>query len=110
MSHGLYGLAIQGVRLPLYFSKGNTLQVRLPFQDTQSIRGLYAGNLSGVAGKDDSGSLILGEVQQALHLPARDHACLIDNQDLPAQRAPWLLMLQKPRDRHRVTETNFFEF
>jgi hypothetical protein len=39
--------------------------------------------LSGVTGKDDSDSHILGEVQQALHLPASDHACLIDKQDLP---------------------------
>jgi hypothetical protein len=95
MPHCLYGLAIDRVRLPLYFTKGNTLQARLPFQDSQSIRGFYAGDLSGVTGKDDSASLILGEVQQALHLPARNHACFINNQDPPAQRALWFLSLQK---------------
>ena len=110
MPHGLYGLAIDRVRLPLYFSKGNTLQARLPFQDTQSIRGLDAGNLSGVTGKDDPGSLILGEVEQALHLLARNHACFINNQDPPAQRALWFLSLQKSGDSHRVTEANFFQF
>src|SRR5271170_765796 len=110
MPHGLYGLAIDRVRLPLYFSKGNTLQARLPFQDTQSIRGLYAGNLSGVTGKDNSGSLILGEVQQALHLPARNHSCFINDQNPPAQRALWFLSLQKSGDSHRVTEANFFQF
>src|SRR5580658_4710884 len=89
---------------------GNTLQARLPFQDTQSIRGLDTGNLLRVTGKDDSGSLILGEVQQALHLPARDHACFINNQDPPAQRALWFLSLQKSGDSHRVTEANFFQF
>src|SRR5882672_8367583 len=108
MPHGLYGLAIERVCLPLYFSEGNTLQVRLSFQDTQSIRGLDAGNLSRVTGKDDSGSLILGEVQQALHLPSRDHACLIDNQYLPAQHALWLLMLKKPRERHGISKAHFF--
>ena len=87
MPDGLYGLAIERVRLPLYFGEGNTLQARLLFQDTQSIRGLDAGNLPGVTRKDDSGSMILGEVQQTLHLPARNHACFIDNQDPPAQRA-----------------------
>src|SRR5208282_1318959 len=110
MPHGLYGLAIDRVRLPLYFSKGNTLQARLPFQDTQSIRGLDAGNLSRVTGKDDSGSLILGEVEQALHLLARNHACLINNQDPPAQRALWFLSLQKSGDSHGVMEANFFQF
>src|SRR5271166_768996 len=110
MPHGLYGLAIDRVRLPLYFSKGNTLQARLPFQDPQSIRGLDAGNLSRVTGKDNSGSLILGEVQQALHLPSRNHACFINNQDPPAQRPLWFLSLQKSRDSHRISEANFVEF
>src|SRR3984957_10537681 len=110
MSHGHYGRAIDRVRLPLYFSKGNTLQARLPFQDAQSIRGLDAGNLSRVTGKDNSGSLILGEVQQALHLLARNHASFINNQDPPAQRALWFLSLQKSGDSHRVTEANFFQF
>src|SRR6266849_9879925 len=110
MPHGLYGLAIDRVRLPLYFSKGNTLQARLPFQDTQSIRGLDAGNLSRVTGKDDSGSLILGEVQQALHLPARNHACFINNQDPAAQRPLWVRILQKSRDSHRISEAHFFQF
>src|SRR5271169_318660 len=110
MSHGLYGLAIDRVRLPLYFSKGNTLQARLPFQDTQRIRRLDAGNLPGVTGKDDSGSLIFGEVQQALHLPARDHGCFINNQDPPAQRALLFLVLKKSRDRHRISEADLFQF
>src|ERR1700728_637636 len=110
MPHGLYGLAIERICLPQYFSEGNTLQVRLSFQDTQSVRGFYAGDLPGVTGKDDSGSLILGEVQQALHLPARNHACFINNQDPPAQRALWFLSLQKSGDSHRVTEANFFQF
>src|SRR6202167_1257778 len=110
MPHGLYGLAIRKVRLPLYFSEGNTLQAGLPFQDTQSIRGLDTGNLLRVTGKDDSGSLILGEVQQALHLPARNHACFINNQHPTAQRALWVLSLQKSGDSHGVTEANFFEF
>src|ERR1700722_7056926 len=110
MSHGHYGRAIDRVRLPLYFSKGNTLQARLPFQDAQSIRGLDAGNVSRVTGKDDSGSLILGEVQQALHLLARNNACFINNQDPPAQRPPWFLGLQKSGDSHRVAESNFFQF
>src|SRR5208337_1117220 len=30
MPHRLYGFTIERVRLPLYFSKRNTLQVRLP--------------------------------------------------------------------------------
>src|ERR1022692_684283 len=110
MPHGLYGLAIDRVRLPLYFSKGNTLQARLPFQDTQSIRGLDAGNLSRVTGKDDSGSLILGEVQQALHLPARDHACFINNQYPAAQRPLWFLTLQQSRDSHCISEADLFQF
>src|SRR5271170_7823957 len=110
MPHGLYGLAIGRVRLPLYFSKGNTLQARLPFQDTQSIRGLDAGNLSRVTGKDDSGSLILGEVQQALHLPARDHARFINDQYPAAQRPLWFLTLQQSRDSHCISEANFFQF
>src|SRR5450432_285861 len=110
MPHGLYGFTIEGVRLPLYFNKGSTLQVRLPFQDTQSIRGLYAGNLSGVTGKDDSGPLILGEVQQALHLPARDHACFINNQDPTAQRALWFLSFQKSGDSSCVSEADLFQF
>src|ERR1700677_3059606 len=110
MPYGLYGLAIDRVRLPLYFSKGKPHQARLPFQDPQSIRGLDAGNLSRVTGKDDSGSLILGEVQQALHLPARNHACFINNQHPTAQRALWFLSLQKSGDSHRVTEANFFQF
>src|SRR5580692_1559299 len=110
MSHGLYGLAIERVCLPLYFSKGNTFQARLPFQDTQSIRGLYAGNLSGVTGKDNSGSLILGEVQQALHLPARNHSCFINDQDPPAQRALWFLTLQQSRDTHCISEADLFQF
>src|ERR1700722_19124172 len=44
MPQGRYGLAIGRVRLPLYFSEGNSLQAGLPFQDTQSIRGLDTGN------------------------------------------------------------------
>src|SRR5713101_6007521 len=110
MPHGLHGLAIERVRLPLYFSKGNTLQVRLPFQDTQSIRSFDAGNLPGVTRKDNSGSMILGEVQQALHLPARNHACFINYQDPPAQRALSFLILQKSRDSHRISEAHFFQF
>src|SRR5208337_3881203 len=110
MPHGLYCLAIDRVRLALYFSKGNTPQARLPFQDTQSTRGLDAGNLPRVTGKDDSGSLILGEVQQALHLPARNHACFINNQDPPAQRDLWFLSLQKSGDSHGISEANFFQF
>src|SRR5713101_7881326 len=110
MPHGLYGLAIDRVRLPLYFSKGNTLQARLPFQDTQSIRGLDAGNLSRVTGKDDSGSLILGEVQQALHLPARDHACFINNHYPAAQRPLWFLTLQQSRDSRCISEADLFQF
>src|SRR6202521_6262537 len=104
MPHGPYSLSIERVRLPLYFSEGNTLQVRVLFQDTQSIRGLDAGDLPGVTGKDNSDALILGEVQQALHLPARNHRCFINNQDPPAQRALWFLSLQKSGDSHRVTE------
>src|ERR1700690_1094563 len=110
MSHGHYGLAIQGVRLPPYFSEGNTLQVRLPLQDTQRIRGLDAGNLPRITGEDNSGSLIFGEVQQALHLPARNHARFIDDQDPSAQSALWFLSLQKSGDSHRVAEANFFKF
>src|SRR5271166_2094817 len=110
MSHDHYGLAIQGVRLPPYFSEGNTLQVRLPLQDTQRIRGLDAGNLPRITGENNSGSLILGEVQQALHLPARNHSCFINDQNPPAQRALWFLSLQKSGDSHRVTEANFFKF
>src|ERR1700730_4283046 len=110
MPHGLYSLAIEGVRLPLYFAKRNTLQARLLFQDTQSIRGLDAGNLPGVTGKDNSGSLIPGEVQQALQLPARTHACFITNQAPPAQRFLWFLILQKSRDSHRISEAHFFQF
>src|SRR5208283_4336311 len=110
MPHGLYCLAIDRVRLALYFSKGNTPQARLPFQDTQSIRGLDARNLSRVTGKDDSGTLILGEVQQALHLPARNHACFINNQDPPAQRPLWFLTLQQSRDSHCISEADLFQF
>src|SRR6266496_1096151 len=110
MPHGLYGLAIERVRLPLYFSKGNTFQARLPFQNTQCIRGFDAGNLPGVAGKDDSGSVIFGEVQQALHLPARDHACFINNQYPAVQRPLWFLTLQKSRDSHRISEADLFQF
>src|ERR1700730_13738324 len=54
--------------------------------------------------------MILGEMQQALHLPSRNHTCFINNQDPPAQRALWLLSLQKSGDGHRVTEANFFKF
>src|SRR5580658_10724797 len=110
MPHGLYGLAIERVCLPLYFSEGNTLQLRFSFQDTQSIRGFYARDLPGVTRKDDSGSLILGEVQQALHLPARNHACFINNQDPPAQRALWFLSLQQSRDSHCISEADLFQF
>src|SRR5229473_2311385 len=110
MSHGRYGVAIQGVCLPLYFSKGNTLQVRLPFQDTQRIRGLDARNLPRITGENNSGSLIFGKVQQALHLPARDHACFINNQYPAAQRPLWFLTLQQPRDSHCISEADLFQF
>src|SRR5260370_20577611 len=110
MPHALYGLAIERVRLPLYFSKGNTLQARLLFQNTQCIRGFDAGNLPGIARKDNSGPMILGEVQQALHLPARNHACFIDNQDPPAQRALWVLVLQESGYSYRSAEADFFQF
>src|ERR1700693_1484322 len=106
MSHRLYSLTIDRVRLSLYLSEGNTLQVRLPLQDTQRIRGLDAGNLSGVTGKDDSGSLIFCEMQQALHLPTRNHSRFINNQDLPAQCALSFLILKKSRDRHRIPEAH----
>jgi len=68
------------------------------------------GILPGVTGKDNSGSLILGEVQQALHLPARNHACFINYQDPPAQRALWFRILQKSRDSHRISEAHFLQF
>jgi hypothetical protein len=110
MPHGLYGLAIDRVRLPLYFSKGNTLQARLPFQDTQRIRGLDAGNLPRITGENNSGSLIFGEVQQALHLPARNHARFIDDQYPAAQPPLWFLTLQQSRDGHCISETDLFQF
>src|SRR5208283_801448 len=110
MPHRLYGFTIERVRLPLYFSKRNTLQVRLPLQNTQRIRGLDAGNLPSVTGKYNSGSLIFAEVKQALHLPARNHTCFINNQDPAAQRPLWLLTLQKSRDGHRISEADLFQF
>jgi hypothetical protein len=66
--------------------------------------------LSRVTGKDDSGSLILGEMQQALHLPARDHACFINNQYPAAQRPLWFLTLQQSRDSHCISEADLFQF
>ena len=68
-------------------------------QIRNASRGLNAGNLPRVAGKDNSGSLILCEMQQALHLPARNHTCFINNQNPPAHCARWFLEASGSRAR-----------
>jgi hypothetical protein len=57
------------------------------FENSQSVGGFDAANLPGIPRKYNPRVVILSEMEEVMHLPARNHARFIDDQNLSWQRA-----------------------
>jgi hypothetical protein len=67
--------------LTLHAGEGDAFHLRFAFQNPQSIRRLHAVNLPSVTREENADRLSFREPEDSVHLTAKDHVGLIDDQD-----------------------------
>jgi hypothetical protein len=82
LAQGLNGVSILRVSLTLYAGRqGDALHLGFALQNAQRVGRLDTLNLACVTREDDACHMLFGKPKYVLHLTARDHSGLVDDQD-----------------------------